>query len=177
MGRKSFFLLKYLFLYFTRNTFCQDDYEEPECYDDLTLGTFITAPYKVTLLINADISGALFTLRIQYEYTQIQCKEGARYVTVVCKDILKTTYEFETADWCTTTSESCSASKEKQLFCPATCNLCSSSDALFAKAENDSRTMGKQESKWMACSNKEQMRLGCFHGCRKNRLGIYFKMT
>ena len=41
MGRKSFFLLKYLFLYFTRNTFCQDDYEEPECYDDLTLGTFV----------------------------------------------------------------------------------------------------------------------------------------
>ena len=41
MGRKSFFLLKYLFIYFTRNTFCQDDYEEPECYDDLTLGTFM----------------------------------------------------------------------------------------------------------------------------------------
>ena len=76
MGRKSFFLLKYLFLYFTRNIFCQDDYEEPECYDDLTLGTFITAPYKVTLLINADISGAFFTLRIQYEYTQTQCKRA-----------------------------------------------------------------------------------------------------
>ena len=41
MGRKSFFLLKYLLIYFTRNTLCQDDYEEPECYDDLTLGTFM----------------------------------------------------------------------------------------------------------------------------------------
>ena len=25
------------------------------------------------------ISGALFTLRIQYEYTQTQCEEGARH--------------------------------------------------------------------------------------------------
>ena len=25
-----------------------------------------------------DISGALFTLRIQYEYSQTQCNEGAR---------------------------------------------------------------------------------------------------
>ena len=41
MGRKSVFLLKYLFIYFTRNTLSQDDYEEPECYDDLTLGTFM----------------------------------------------------------------------------------------------------------------------------------------
>ena len=27
--------------------------------------------------MNIDITGALFTLRIQYEYTQTQCKEGA----------------------------------------------------------------------------------------------------
>ena len=86
MGRKSFFLLKYLFLYFTRNTFCQDDYDEPECYDDLTLGTFITAQCKVSLLINADIPGAPFTLRIQYEYTQTQCEEGARQVNNIKRD-------------------------------------------------------------------------------------------
>ena len=38
---------------------------------------------KISLANNADISGALFTLRIQYEYTQTQCKEGARYVNIV----------------------------------------------------------------------------------------------
>ena len=36
-----------------------------------------------SLLKNADISGALYTLRIQYEYTQIQFVDGARYVRVL----------------------------------------------------------------------------------------------
>ena len=31
-------------------------------------------------LKNADISGALYTLRIQYEYTQTQSEDGARDV-------------------------------------------------------------------------------------------------
>ena len=29
-----------------------------------------------------DFTGALFTLRIQYEYTQTQCKEGASDVNI-----------------------------------------------------------------------------------------------
>ena len=34
-------------------------------------------------LTNPDISGALYTLRIQYEYTQTQCEDGARDVRVL----------------------------------------------------------------------------------------------
>ena len=34
-------------------------------------------------LKNPDISGALYTLRFQYSYTQTQCEEGARDVRVV----------------------------------------------------------------------------------------------
>ena len=30
--------------------------------------------------MKTDITGALFTLRIQYEYTQTQCQEGAKDV-------------------------------------------------------------------------------------------------
>ena len=33
--------------------------------------------------IKDDVPGALFTLTIQYEYTQTQCKEGARYGDIV----------------------------------------------------------------------------------------------
>ena len=33
-------------------------------------------------LKNPDISGALYTLGIQYSYTQIQCEDGARDVRV-----------------------------------------------------------------------------------------------
>ena len=32
---------------------------------------------------NPDISGALFTLRIQYYYTQTECEDGARDVRVL----------------------------------------------------------------------------------------------
>ena len=32
---------------------------------------------------NPDISGALYTLRIQYSYTQTQCEDGARDVRVL----------------------------------------------------------------------------------------------
>ena len=31
-----------------------------------------------SVLKNPEISGALYTLRIQYKYTQIQCEDGAR---------------------------------------------------------------------------------------------------
>ena len=34
-------------------------------------------------LKNPDISGALYTLRIQYSYTQTQCEDGARDVRVL----------------------------------------------------------------------------------------------
>ena len=34
-------------------------------------------------LKNPDISGALYTLRIQYLYTQTHCKDGARDVRVL----------------------------------------------------------------------------------------------
>ena len=34
-------------------------------------------------LKNPDISGALYTLRIQYSYTQTQCENGARDVRVL----------------------------------------------------------------------------------------------
>ena len=34
-------------------------------------------------LKNSDISGALYTLRIQYLYTQTQCEDGARDVRVL----------------------------------------------------------------------------------------------
>ena len=33
-------------------------------------------------LMNPDISGALYTLRIQHKYTHTQCKDGAREVRV-----------------------------------------------------------------------------------------------
>ena len=34
-------------------------------------------------LKNPDISGALYTLRIQYSYTQTQCEDGARDVRIL----------------------------------------------------------------------------------------------
>jgi len=34
-------------------------------------------------LKNPDISGALYTLRIQYSYTQTKCEDGARDVRVL----------------------------------------------------------------------------------------------
>ena len=34
-------------------------------------------------LKNPDISGVLYTLRIQYSYTQTQCEDGARDVRVL----------------------------------------------------------------------------------------------
>ena len=36
--------------------------------------------YNGGQLKNPDISGALYTLRIQYSYTQTQCEDGARDV-------------------------------------------------------------------------------------------------
>ena len=43
-----------------------------------------TPPYcKESQLKNRDISGALYTLRIQYSYTQTQCEDGARDVMVL----------------------------------------------------------------------------------------------
>ena len=45
MRRKLFYLLKYLFI---KNILCQEDYVEPECYDDLTLGTFIIRFLKLS---------------------------------------------------------------------------------------------------------------------------------
>ena len=47
MRRKLFYLLKYLFI---KNILCQEDYVEPECYDDLTLGTFIIRFLKLSLV-------------------------------------------------------------------------------------------------------------------------------
>ena len=37
----------------------------------------------VKIVLYWHVGGALFTLRIQYEYTQTQCEEGARYVIFV----------------------------------------------------------------------------------------------
>ena len=39
--------------------------------------------YKISIPNNADISGALFILKNQYEHTQTQCKEGARDENIV----------------------------------------------------------------------------------------------
>ena len=36
---------------------------------------------NATPQMNIDIFGALLRLRIQYEYTRTQCKEGDKYVT------------------------------------------------------------------------------------------------
>ena len=39
--------------------------------------------YNLGQLKNSDISGALYTLRIQYKYTQSQCEDGAKDVRVL----------------------------------------------------------------------------------------------
>ena len=39
--------------------------------------------YNGSQLKNPDISGALYTLRIQYSYARTQCKDGARGVRVL----------------------------------------------------------------------------------------------
>ena len=39
--------------------------------------------YNESQLKNLDISGALYTLRIQYEYIKTQCEGGARDVRVL----------------------------------------------------------------------------------------------
>jgi len=39
--------------------------------------------YNGSKLKNPDVSGALYTLRIQYSYTQTQCEDGARDVRVL----------------------------------------------------------------------------------------------
>ena len=41
--------------------------------------TKMDRPFNPHIPNIVDISGAIFTLRIQYEYTQTQCNEGARY--------------------------------------------------------------------------------------------------
>jgi len=43
--------------------------------------------YNGSVLKNPEISGALYTLRIQYKYTQIQCEDGARDFRVKNSDI------------------------------------------------------------------------------------------
>ena len=39
--------------------------------------------YNGSVLKNSEISGALYTLRIQYQYIQIQCEDGARDARVL----------------------------------------------------------------------------------------------
>ena len=52
----------------------------------------VTHAYFTQIRVNSPnidaISGALYTLRIQYEYTQTQFVEGARYVTLFYLEIL-----------------------------------------------------------------------------------------
>ena len=52
--------------------------------DKILVSSFsIVSYYNGSQLKNRDISGALYTLRIQYCYTQTQCEDGARDVRVL----------------------------------------------------------------------------------------------
>ena len=66
MRRKLFYLLKYLFI---KNILCQEDYVEPECYDDLTLGTFIIRFLKISSeqIVKCECFQALQTELFRFE--------------------------------------------------------------------------------------------------------------
>ena len=66
MRRKLFYLLKYLFI---KNILCQEDYVEPECYDDLTLGTFIIRFLKLSSeqIVKYECFQALHTELFRFE--------------------------------------------------------------------------------------------------------------